>query len=98
MRYFLRFDPRPTLAKVHCPILAINGEKDIQVDAKENLPEIKKAAESGGNKDVTVKELPGLNHLFQTTKTGAVSEYGRIEETFAPVALETIAAWITARK
>jgi pimeloyl-ACP methyl ester carboxylesterase len=98
MRYFLRFDPRPTLAKVHCPILALNGEKDVQVDAKENLPEIKKAAESGGNKDVTVKELPGLNHLFQTTKTGAVSEYARIEETFAPVALEAIAAWITARK
>jgi pimeloyl-ACP methyl ester carboxylesterase len=98
MRYFIRFDPRPTVAKVRCPILAINGEKDVQVDAKENLPAIQKAAESGGNKDVTTKELPDLNHLFQTCKTGAPSEYGKIEETFAPAALEIISAWILARK
>jgi len=48
----------------------------------------------GGNKDVTVHVLPGLNHLFQTCKTGSVSEYGQIEETFAPVALGEIGDWI----
>lgn len=97
MRHFLKFDPRPTLGKVACPILAIAGEKDVQVDAKENLPAIAQAAQAGGNKDVTTRELLGLNHLFQPTKTGAVSEYGKIEETFAPAALDVIATWIAAR-
>ena len=93
-RFFLTFDPRPTLAKVRCPVLALNGEKDLQVPAKENLQEIRNALERGGNTRVTVKELPSLNHLFQTCKTGAVSEYGEIEETFAPVALQSISDWI----
>src|SRR5262249_3396227 len=90
-RYFLTYDPAPTLKKVQCPVLAINGEKDVQVSAKENLALIKKALEEGGNGDVTVKELPALNHLLQTSKTGAVSEYGKIEETMAPAALDLIA-------
>lgn len=93
-RYFLTYDPRPTLAKVRCPVLAINGEKDLQVPPKENLREIAKALESGGNTNVTVKELPGLNHLFQTSETGAPAEYARIEETIAPAALEVIGDWV----
>jgi uncharacterized protein len=93
-RFFLTFDPRPTLAKVRCPVLALNGEKDLQVPAKENLQEIRHALERGGNTQATVKALPSLNHLFQTCKTGAVSEYGEIEETFAPVALQSISDWI----
>jgi uncharacterized protein len=93
-RFFLTFDPRPTLAKVRCPVLALNGEKDLQVPAKENLQEIRNALERGGNTQVTVEEIPSLNHLFQTCKTGSVSEYGEIEETFAPVALRSISEWI----
>ncbi len=93
-RYFLTFDPRHTLAKVNCPVLAINGEKDLQVPPKENLAEIEKAVKSSGNLKVTVKELPGLNHLFQTCKTGAPSEYAGIEETISPDALEVIGDWV----
>jgi pimeloyl-ACP methyl ester carboxylesterase len=94
IRFFLMFDPRPTLAKVRCPVLALNGEKDLQVPPKENLAEIEKALKKGGNTRVTVKELPGLNHLFQTCKTGSVTEYGMIEETISPVALTVINDWI----
>src|SRR5262245_18755085 len=97
-KYFLAYDPRPTLQKVTCPVLALNGEKDLQVPAKVNLAEIDRALKMGGNTDVTVKELPGLNHLFQPTKTGLPSEYGKIETTFAPEALEAISAWILKRK
>jgi pimeloyl-ACP methyl ester carboxylesterase len=96
-RYFLSYDPRPTLKKVQCPVLALNGEKDLQVPCKANLDAIAKALKEGGNKDFTVKEFPDLNHLFQTCKTGGVDEYGSIEETMAPVVLETIAEWILAR-
>jgi pimeloyl-ACP methyl ester carboxylesterase len=93
-RYFLTFDPRPTLAKVQCPVLAINGEKDLQVPCKENLEAIDKAIRSGGNTRVTIKELPGLNHLFQPCITGAPSEYGSIETTFDPAALKIVGEWI----
>jgi pimeloyl-ACP methyl ester carboxylesterase len=97
-RYFLSYDPRPTLAIVRCPVLAINGELDLQVPCKENLAEIEKALKAGGNRNVTVKEFPGLNHLFQTTKTGLPSEYGKIEETFSPEALKLISEWIRQRR
>ena len=70
-RYFLTYDPRPTLAKVHCPVLALIGEKDRQVPARENLSQIESTLRAAGNNRVTVKELPGLNHLFQKCKTGA---------------------------
>lgn len=93
-RYFIDYDPAPTLRKVRCPVLAINGEKDLQVPPKKNLPAIRKALEEGGNQNVEVVELPGLNHLFQTAKTGAVSEYAEIEETMSPGALEKIAGWV----
>ena len=93
-RYFLTYDPRPTLAKVRCPVLALVGEKDLQVPPKENLAEIETTLKSAGNRRVTVKELPGLNHLFQTCKTGNVTEYAQIEETIAPAALTLIGDWI----
>jgi pimeloyl-ACP methyl ester carboxylesterase len=96
-RYFLEYDPRPALRKVTCPVLALNGEKDLQVDARVHLKEIETALKEAGNQDVTIKELPTLNHLFQTCKTGAVTEYGAIEETFAPSALQIIADWILKR-
>ena len=95
-RYFLSYDPRPTLMKVHVPVLAINGEKDLQVPAKEDLDGIDQALKDAGNKDYKIVLLPGLNHLFQTTKTGAPSEYAEIEETIAPIALQTMGDWIVA--
>jgi pimeloyl-ACP methyl ester carboxylesterase len=93
-RFFLTYDPRPTLRTVRCPVLAINGEKDLQVPAKENLAEIEKALKAGGNRSVKSVEFPGLNHLFQPCKTGSPSEYGIIETTIAPEALTTIGDWI----
>lgn len=93
-RYFVTYDPKPTLMKVECPVLAINGEKDLQVPPEENLRAIEEALEAGGNEDYIVKELPGLNHLFQTAKTGSPSEYATIEETMSPAALELIGHWV----
>lgn len=94
---FLMLDPRVNLRQVKCPVLAINGEKDFQVPPKQNLSSIEKALAEAGNEDVTVRELPGLNHLFQTCTTGSPLEYGDIEETFAPAALELVSAWIRKR-
>jgi pimeloyl-ACP methyl ester carboxylesterase len=93
-RYFLTYDPAPALRKLTCPVLAINGSKDTQVPPQQNLPAIRKALEEGGNKHFEAIELPGLNHLFQTAKTGAVSEYQQIEETISPVALQKMGDWI----
>ncbi len=94
MRFFLSYDPYPTLTKVRCPVLAINGELDLQVPCEENLKAIAKALEEGGNKNVTIKAFPKLNHLFQHTETGHVGEYGKIEETFATHVLEFLSEWI----
>ena len=94
-RFFLTYDPKPTLSKVKCPVLAINGEKDLQVPPKENLSAIEEALVAGGNKNFIVKELPGLNHLFQTAQTGVPSEYAKIEETISPIALKIIGDWIS---
>ena len=91
---FVKYDPVPALEKVQCPVLAINGEKDLQVPPKENLSAIENALKKGGNKNFEVKMLPGLNHLFQTSKTGAISEYGQIEETISPTALEPMLDWL----
>jgi uncharacterized protein len=94
MNYFIKYDPSLILEKVKSPVLAINGSKDLQVPAKVNLEAIKKALEKGGNTNVTTKELPNLNHLFQESKTGAPSEYATIEQTFSPIALAEILHWI----
>jgi len=94
MRYFITYDPAMALSKVTCPVLVLNGEKDLQVSPQQNLPVIRKALEAAGNKHFEIVELPGLNHLFQTAKTGSPAEYSQIEETIAPVALDKIASWI----
>jgi len=96
-RFFIGHDPAADLAKVRCPVLAVVGEKDVQVDPALNLPAIRQALAASGNADATVAELPGLNHLFQTCTTGAVSEYDRIEETFAPVGIATVRDWLVKR-
>jgi len=94
MLNFIRYNPAPMLEKVKCPVLAINGSKDLQVPPDVNLPAIEKALKTGGNNKSTVKELPGLNHLFQECKTGSPNEYAGIEQTLSPLALETISNWI----
>jgi hypothetical protein len=96
-RRFVALDPRENLKRVSCPVLAVNGSLDLQVPAKENLPRIEKALKEGGNKDVTIVEFPGLNHLFQDCKTGSPKEYAEIEETMSPVVLETVTRWIRKR-
>ena len=98
MQYFLKYDPAPALEKVRCPVLAINGEKDMQVPATINLEAIRKALAKGGNKQVTTKVFPGLNHLFQECKTGLPAEYATIEQTFSPIALEEILKWLKERE
>ena len=93
-RFFLTYDPKPTLSKVKCSVLAINGEKDLQVPPKENLSAIEAALKTGGNQNYTIKEIPNLNHLFQTAQTGVPTEYAKIEETISPVALKIMGDWI----
>ncbi|WMN11134.1 alpha/beta hydrolase [Marivirga salinae] len=92
--YFLKHDPSKVLKKVDCPVLAIVGEKDLQVPSKVNLEAIEAALKAGGNTNYKVKELPGLNHLFQEAKTGSPSEYAQIEQTISPDALELMSNWI----
>ncbi|TVQ10788.1 MAG: alpha/beta fold hydrolase [Bacteroidetes bacterium] len=94
MLTFLRLDPAPYLEKVQCPVLAVNGSNDLQVPPS-NLQAIEAALNRGGNHHVTVKEFPGLNHLFQECETGAPSNYATIEQTFAPQVLEKMSSWIT---
>ena len=93
-RYFLSCDPRPALRRVKCPVLALNGEKDLQVPPKQNLPAVEKALNEVGNPNFKTMELENLNHLFQSCETGAISEYGQIEETISPEVLEIMTEWI----
>ena len=96
-RYFITFDPGATLKKVEVPVLAINGERDLQVAHKQNLDGIAAGLKSAKNKDVTVRSFPHLNHLFQTSMTGLPSEYITIEETMSPEVMRTISEWIVER-
>ena len=94
MMYFIKHNPAFVLESVTCPVLALNGSNDLQVSAAQNLPAIEAALKAGGNTQVTIKEFDGLNHLFQESATGAPSEYAAIEQTMAPIVLETITSWI----
>ena len=94
MEYFIKYNPVPALEKVKCPVLAVNGEKDLQVPAKENLTAIKNALTKEGNKNITTIEFPNLNHLFQECQSGSPNEYASIEQTFSPIALAEITEWI----
>ncbi|MCX6256466.1 MAG: alpha/beta hydrolase [Bacteroidia bacterium] len=93
-RYFLSYDPVPALKKVKCPVLALNGEKDLQVPPKENLAAIREALKSGGNSHFIAEQIEGLNHLFQYCQTGSPKEYSKIEETFNIKPMEIITGWI----
>ena len=93
-RYVLSLDNKAVLMKVKCPVLVTYGELDQQVNPDKNIPIIEEALKVGSNKNLTVKKFPGLNHLFQTAKTGSEYEYIQIEETFSPQALQFITDWI----
>jgi pimeloyl-ACP methyl ester carboxylesterase len=92
-RHDLRYDPRATLMTVRCPVLALGGDRDVQVPSKENLAIIGEALKAGGNPRFTVREFPGLNHAFRTEPHAAGSE----DETLAPTVLQTISDWIIAQ-
>jgi fermentation-respiration switch protein FrsA (DUF1100 family) len=93
-RYFLAYDPAPALEQVKCPVLALFGEKDMQVSPRQNLTVMEKAFKKGGNLDVTFKVFPEANHLFLKAKTGSPSEYASQEKVFVPGFLDTISSWI----
>lgn len=94
-RYFLSYDPAPTLAKLMVPILVLNGSLDVQVPARENLAAALEALKN--NPNAMVMELRKMNHLLQDAKTGAPSEYNDIEETISPTALKIITDWLSMR-
>jgi len=93
-RFFLDYDPLPNLKTVRCPVLALYGQKDLQVSPKANLPLLQKAFHDSLNPQVETRELPELNHLFQHGYTGTPAEYAAIEETFSPEALTLIVDWV----
>jgi pimeloyl-ACP methyl ester carboxylesterase len=93
-RYFIQFDPQVYLQQLQCKVLALNGEKDLQVASKSNLAAIKSALQKSRSAKYDVIEIPQLNHLFQTCKTCTVMEYGQLQETFSPVALDMVGKWI----
>ena len=93
-RYFVKYDPQPSLKKLRCPVLALNGDKDIQVISKQNLTGIEAALKKSRMKNYEIKELPGLNHLFQTCKKCTIQEYLELEETISPYALQIIGDWL----
>jgi pimeloyl-ACP methyl ester carboxylesterase len=94
LHFFVGYDPAPTLSRVKCPVLALAGAKDKQVDPEQNLSAIKAALIKGGNKDFEVTEIPNLNHLFQDADTGYWTEYESIDETVSPAAMKIISDWI----
>ena len=97
MRDFLRYDPVPMLSRVQCPVLAVQGNEDVQVPAAANLPIVEKALTLHGNKAVTVKEFSGLNHMLQHCQTCLPDEYGEIRETISPEVLQFVGEWIMKR-
>ena len=89
-RYYLTYDPRGPFKHLKIPILVVNGELDSQVSPKQNLPVFAKILEEAGNRNYRIIEFPKLNHFFQTCETESILEYGIIEETVAPVVLDTL--------
>ena len=96
MRFLIGHDPADDLRRLSIPVLALNGTLDLNVPPDVNLPPIRRALEEAGNPASRVYELPGLNHLFQPARTGLGREYGTIETTFDPSALELLVNWILA--
>jgi hypothetical protein len=93
-RYFISYDPVPNLKKLSCAVLALNGSKDLQVLPASNLAGIKNALQKGKAKNYEIKDIPQLNHLFQTCRQCTLDEYATLEESFSPVALDIITEWL----
>ena len=93
-KYFAAYDPKSNLQKTYAKILALNGDKDLQVVASSNVEGIRKALAKGKTKSFEVKVFPGLNHLFQTCKTCTIAEYAQLEETISPLVLKTMKEWL----
>jgi fermentation-respiration switch protein FrsA (DUF1100 family) len=93
MRKLLSLDMRPKLGGITCPVLALNGTKDTQVDYESNLGALRDGLPA--NPRNRIEALEGLNHLFQHCTTGALTEYRTIEETISPEALEMIVQWVS---
>jgi pimeloyl-ACP methyl ester carboxylesterase len=97
-KYFISYNPQPTLQKVKCPVLAINGSADIQVPAAANLKGVEQSLKKGGNKHFTTKQFEGLNHLFQKCTKCTVQEYGELATTIEPEVLTNIGDWLSSLK
>ncbi len=95
MLHFLKMDVSKQLPLVTCPVLALNGKNDTQVDCDSNISALEKGL---SNSKHTVRALDGLNHLFQHSQTGSVMEYQQIEETISPEVIDTIVTWIKAQR
>lgn len=94
-RFFLSYDVLKDFEKIKIPVLALNGEKDEQVDPIANLAAIRKILAKHKNPNSKVVEVPGVNHLFQHCKAcGSVAEYLALEETFDAATLDLIGKWI----
>ena len=93
-RFNIKCNPADYFEKVTCPVLSLNGDKDILVISKTNQAAIKAALEKAGNTDYSIMELEGLNHQFQKCETGTVTEAMHLEQTFSPKALQIINDWI----
>jgi uncharacterized protein len=96
-RYFIDADPAAWLSRTHCPVLAIFGGKDVQVDARPNQAAVERALKQGGNTHVRVETFPEANHLYQKAGTGMVDEYARLEKAFVPGFLDLLSTWIAAQ-
>jgi hypothetical protein len=92
IKWFIDYDPQDDIAKIKCPVMALNGSKDLQVIASQNLPALRRTLPK--NKKNVIKEYEGLNHLFQHCQTGKPTEYATIEETFSEEVLNDIITWI----
>ena len=94
MYYFLKYDPAEAIVKTNCPAMLLNGSKDLQVIASQNLLAYEKIIADYGKTNMTLRELPGLNHLFQHCETGSPNEYFEIEETISTEVLEMIVGFV----
>jgi uncharacterized protein len=92
MRFMLAHDPSKSFEEVRVPVLALCGSRDLVVPPDVNIPALRKAL--AHNRDVTIVEMPDLNHFFQHAATGSPREFGKIEETMAPEVLSLISNWI----
>jgi len=93
-KFFLDYDPAPALSRVSCPVLALFGERDLQVPTEANRAVMEMIAKKSGNPDWTIKVIPGANHLYQAATTGSPGEYAKLKKEFAPGFLDTLVPWL----